>query len=141
MFFFNNFFGNQLYKVLDVVMYVRNSRDMGFIEILLQKTINGLMELYINNITEQDLMSRFRDCYILVLKCLYDLRAYGLVWLKKQVTRVLVERSDDYKYNLEVLDCFICSQLVNMQQFDVYLVQLMENGINYMVVVFVMQLI
>lgn len=86
-------------------------------------------------------MSRFRDCYILVLKCLYDLRSYGLVWLKKQVTRVLVERSDDYKYNLEVLDCFIRSQLVNMQQFDVYLVQLMENGINYMVVVFVMQLI
>lgn len=137
----NNPLGNQLHKVLDAVMYARNSRDMGSIETLLQKTINGLMELYTNNTTEQDLMSRFRDCHILVLKCLHDPRAYGPAWLKKQVTRALVERSDDHKYNLEALDCLIRSQLVNMQQFDVYLVQLMENGINYMAVAFAMQLI
>lgn len=137
----NNPLSNQLHKVLDAVMYARSSRDMGSIETLLQKTINGLMELYTNNTTEQELMGRFRDCHILVLKCLQDPRAYGPVWLKKQVTRALVERSDDHKYNLEALDCLIRSQLVSMQQFDVYLVQLMENGINYMAVAFAMQLI
>ncbi|XP_078337543.1 CCR4-NOT transcription complex subunit 1-like isoform X2 [Crassostrea virginica] len=137
----SNPLGSQLHKVLDAVLYARNSREIGSIETLLQKTVNGLMELYTNNTSEQELMSRFRDCHILVLKCLQDPRAYGSGWLKKQVTRALVERSDDHKYNIEALDCLIRNQLVNLPQYDMYLVQLMENGMNYMAVAFAMQLI
>lgn len=137
----SNPLANQLHKVIEAVMYARNSREIGSIETLLQKTVNGLMELYTNNTTEQELMSRFRDCHILVLKCLHDPRAYGPVWLKKQVTRALIERSDDQKYNLEALDCLIRNQLVALPQYDMYVVQLMDNGMNYMAVAFAMQLV
>ncbi|XP_062589790.1 CCR4-NOT transcription complex subunit 1-like isoform X3 [Saccostrea cucullata] len=137
----SNPLGNQLRKLLDAVMFSRSSREMASIETLVQKTVSGFLEFYTNNTTEQELMSHFRDCHLLVLKCLRESRAYGQAWLKKQVTRALVERTDEPKYNLEALDCLIRSQLVVLSQYDMYIVQLMENGMNYMAVAFAMQLI
>lgn len=53
----------------------------------------------------------------------------------------MIEIGDDYKYNFEAIDLLIRSQLVNLQQYDLFLAQHMENGVNYMAVGFAMQLV
>lgn len=55
--------------------------------------------------------------------------------------RCLIECRDEYRYNLEAVDCLIRSHLVNMQQYDMHLAQAMENGLNFMAVAFAMQLV
>ena len=55
--------------------------------------------------------------------------------------RCLVDCREEYKYNIEAVDCLIRSHLVNMQQYDMHLATSMENGLNYMAVAFSMQLI
>lgn len=57
------------------------------------------------------------------------------------MTRCLIEIGDEYKYNFEAIDLLIRSQLVNLQQYDLFLAQHMENGVNYMAVGFAMQLV
>ena len=55
--------------------------------------------------------------------------------------RCLIDCRDDHKYNIEAVDCLIRSGLVNMMQYDTFLVQLMENGLNFMAITFAMQLV
>ncbi|KAK3085676.1 hypothetical protein FSP39_006989 [Pinctada imbricata] len=133
----------QLHKLLESVIMARNSREVNTATMLLTKAVDGLLEHYTNNVTsgEEGLMSRFRDCHLLVLRGLQDQRAYGPAWTNKQVTRCLVEKSDEQKYNLEAIDCLIRTSLVDMPQYDRYLVQLMENGMNYMAIAFAIQLV
>ena len=51
-----------------------------------------------------------------------------------------METRDEYKFNFDVIDCLVRANLINVPQYDLHLVQLMENGHNYMAVAFVMQL-
>ena len=53
----------------------------------------------------------------------------------------MIECREEYKYNIEAVDCLCRSRLVHMQQYDVHLAQSMENGLNYMAVAFAMQLV
>ena len=55
--------------------------------------------------------------------------------------RCLIDCRDDHKYNIEAVDCLIRSGFVNMMQYDAFLVQLMENGLNFMAITFAMQLV
>lgn len=54
-----------------------------------------------------------------------------------------MEGREEHKYNVEATDCLIRAHMLNMQQYDMYLAQLMimETGHNYMAVAFVMQLV
>uniref|UniRef100_A0A8P0TQK9 CCR4-NOT transcription complex subunit 1 n=1 Tax=Canis lupus familiaris TaxID=9615 RepID=A0A8P0TQK9_CANLF len=90
---------------------------------------------------DADLLLRYRECHLLVLKALQDGRAYGSPWCNKQITRCLIECRDEYKYNVEAVELLIRNHLVNMQQYDLHLAQSMENGLNYMAVAFAMQLV
>lgn len=68
-------------------------------------------------------LARYRDCHIVILKALQDQRSYGPLWTNKQVTQCLINHRDEYKYNHEAVELLIRSHLVNMQQYDQHLAQ------------------
>ncbi|XP_009951103.1 PREDICTED: CCR4-NOT transcription complex subunit 1 [Leptosomus discolor] len=128
-----------LRSLLEAVVVARNSRDAIAALGLLQKAVEGLLDA--TSGADADLLLRYRECHLLVLKALQDGRAYGSPWCNKQITRCLIECRDEYKYNVEAVELLIRSHLVNMQQYDLHLAQSMENGLNYMAVAFAMQLV
>uniref|UniRef100_A0A673Y1S3 CCR4-NOT transcription complex subunit 1 n=1 Tax=Salmo trutta TaxID=8032 RepID=A0A673Y1S3_SALTR len=103
------------------------------------KAVEGLLDA--TSGADADLLLRYRECHLLVLKALQDGRAYGPLWCNKQITRCLIECRDEYKYNVEAVELLIRNHLVNMQQYDLHLAQSMENGLHYMAVAFAMQLV
>lgn len=52
-----------------------------------------------------------------------------------------MECRDEFRYNVDAVDCLIRAHLVQMQQYDQHLAASMENGLNYMAVAFSMQLV
>ncbi|KAM4642943.1 CCR4-NOT transcription complex subunit 1-like isoform 7-T10 [Amazona ochrocephala] len=128
-----------LRSLLEAVVVARNSRDAIAALGLLQKAVEGLLDA--TSGADADLLLRYRECHLLVLKALQDGRAYGSPWCNKQITRCLIECRDEYKYNVEAVELLIHNHLVNMQQYDLHLAQSMENGLNYMAVAFAMQLV
>ncbi|KAL3860717.1 hypothetical protein ACJMK2_010802 [Sinanodonta woodiana] len=136
-----NQMASQLHTLLEAVILARNSREnVSAIVTLLQKAVEGFLDS--NTVMmDHELLMRYRDCHLLVLKGLQDTRLYGPQWTNRQVTRCLIECRDDHKYNMEAVDLLVRSQLVNLQQYDMCLVQLMENGTNFNAVNFAMQLV
>ncbi|KAM9854260.1 CCR4-NOT transcription complex subunit 1 isoform 2-T2 [Aulostomus maculatus] len=128
-----------LRSLLEAVALARNSRDGIAALGLLQKAVEGLLDA--TSGADADLLFRYRECHLLVLKALQDGRAYGPQWCNKQITRCLIECRDEYKYNVEAVELLIRNHLVNMQQYDLHLAQSMENGLHYMAVAFAMQLV
>uniref|UniRef100_A0A8C8IEM9 CCR4-NOT transcription complex subunit 1 n=1 Tax=Oncorhynchus tshawytscha TaxID=74940 RepID=A0A8C8IEM9_ONCTS len=128
-----------LRSLLEAVALARNSRDGIAALGLLQKAVEGLLDA--TSGADADLLLRYRECHLLVLKALQDGRAYGSQWCNKQITRCLIECRDEYKYNVEAVELLIRNHLVNMQQYDLHLAQSMENGLHYMAVAFAMQLV
>ncbi|KAM9377896.1 CCR4-NOT transcription complex subunit 1 isoform 1-T1 [Pholidichthys leucotaenia] len=125
--------------LLEAVALARNSRDGIAALGLLQKAVEGLLDA--TSGADADLLLRYRECHLLVLKALQDGRAYGPQWCNKQITRCLIECRDEYKYNVDAVELLIRNHLVNMQQYDLHLAQSMENGLHYMAVAFAMQLV
>ncbi|XP_067853724.1 CCR4-NOT transcription complex subunit 1 isoform X1 [Heptranchias perlo] len=128
-----------LRNLLEAVVMARNSRDAIAALGLLQKAVEGLLDA--TSGADPDLLLRYRECHLLVLKALQDGRAYGSQWCNNKITRCLIECRDEYKYNVEAVELLIRHHLVNMQQYDIHLAQSMENGLNYMAVAFAMQLV
>ncbi|KAF3817786.1 hypothetical protein GH733_013073 [Mirounga leonina] len=93
----------------------------------LLEAVEGLLDA--TSGADADLLLRYRECHLLVLKALQDGRAYGSPWCNKQITRCLIECRDEYKYNVEAVELLIRNHLS------------MENGLNYMAVAFAMQLV
>uniref|UniRef100_A0A4W3H1Q2 CCR4-NOT transcription complex subunit 1-like n=1 Tax=Callorhinchus milii TaxID=7868 RepID=A0A4W3H1Q2_CALMI len=114
------------------------SQPTGFLAKPMQ-AVEGLLDA--TSGADPDLLLRYRECHLLVLKALQDGRAYGSQWCNNKITRCLIECRDEYKYNVEAVELLIRHHLVNMQQYDIHLAQSMENGLNYMAVAFAMQLV
>ena len=75
-------------SLMEAVMVARgNAFDMMTAVRLVQKAVEGLLDGLSSHPNAQDLMMRYRDCHILVLKGLQDTRAYGPQWTNKTVTR------------------------------------------------------
>lgn len=55
--------------------------------------------------------------------------------------RCLMECREEFRYNVDAIDCLIRSHLVSLQQYDMHLAHSMDNGLNYMAVAFAMQLV
>uniref|UniRef100_A0A8C7N354 CCR4-NOT transcription complex subunit 1 n=1 Tax=Oncorhynchus kisutch TaxID=8019 RepID=A0A8C7N354_ONCKI len=116
-----------LRSLLEAVALARNSRDGIAALGLLQKAVEGLLDA--TSGADADLLLRYRECHLLVLKALQDGRAYGPLWCNKQITRCLIECRDEYKYNVEAVELLIRNHLVNMQQYDLHLAQMHQQGI------------
>lgn len=65
---------------------------------------------------DPDLTLRFREAHLRVLKGLQDPRMYGVQWTNKNITRCLLECREEWRCNLEAVDCLIRSGLVNVNQ-------------------------
>uniref|UniRef100_T1DC70 CCR4-NOT transcription complex subunit 1 n=1 Tax=Cupiennius salei TaxID=6928 RepID=T1DC70_CUPSA len=130
-----------LHNLIESVVVTRTARDVSSAMALLQKTVEGFLEGLCQAAPDNDVMIRFRDGHLLVLKALADPRVYGHQWTSKQVTRVLIESRDECRYNPEAVDLLIRSHLINLQAYDLHLTQSMENGLNLMAVQFAMQLV
>ncbi|XP_060561916.1 CCR4-NOT transcription complex subunit 1-like [Ruditapes philippinarum] len=127
-------------SLMEATLMARSSRDIASAIALLQKAVEGLLDHYTMT-QEYELMIRFRECHLLVLKGLQDGRAFGPQWTNRQVTRCLIDSREDHRYNIEAVDLLIRSSLVIMAQYDIFLVQLMENGLNMIAITFAMQLV
>lgn len=79
-----------LQKLLEAVVMARNSREVVTALGLLQKAVEGLLDGLAALPADHDLMVRYRDCHLLVLKGLQDVRAYGPQWTNRNVTRYTV---------------------------------------------------
>jgi len=130
----------QMRSLLETILLARSTRDIVSAIALLQKAVEGLLDNYTGMTQDTELMIRFRDCHFLVLKSLQDGRAFGPQWTNRQVTRCLTDSRDDHRYNIEAVDLLIRSGLVNMPQYDIHLVQLMEGGSMY-AITFAVQLV
>ncbi|XP_072931342.1 CCR4-NOT transcription complex subunit 1 isoform X2 [Epargyreus clarus] len=134
-----------MHTLLECLVMARRNRDIVSGCTLLQRAVEGLLDGHIVSpaaSTEQvELMTRYRDIHLRVLKLLEDARVYGHVWTTKQITCCLSECRDELKYNIEAIDCLIRNHLINMPQYDLALAHLMDNGNNYVAVAFAMQLV
>uniref|UniRef100_A0A4W5LFJ7 CCR4-NOT transcription complex, subunit 1 n=1 Tax=Hucho hucho TaxID=62062 RepID=A0A4W5LFJ7_9TELE len=138
-----------LRSLLEAVALARNSRDGIAALGLLQKAVEGLLDA--TSGADADLLLRYRECHLLVLKALQDGRAYGPQWCNKQITRCLIECRDEYKYNVEAVELLIRNHLqrhlsiVHLDSIQLnnghVVYSSMENGLHYMAVAFAMQLV
>uniref|UniRef100_A0A8C7GEK5 CCR4-NOT transcription complex subunit 1 n=1 Tax=Oncorhynchus kisutch TaxID=8019 RepID=A0A8C7GEK5_ONCKI len=134
-----------LRSLLEAVALARNSRDGIAALGLLQKAVEGLLDA--TSGADADLLLRYRECHLLVLKSLQDGRAYGSQWCNKQITRCLIECRDEYKYNVEAVELLIRNHLqrhlsiVHLDSIQLNNGHSMENGLHYMAVAFAMQLV
>lgn len=131
---------SKIRNLLEAVIMARESGDMNSALPLIQKTVEGFLENY-TIAHDHELMIRFRECYLLILKGLQDPRALTQQWTNRQITRCLIEAREEHRYNMEAIDILIRSGLVNMPQYDIFLVQLMESGLNMMGVGFAMEMV
>lgn len=83
-----------LRNLLEYIMHARQAvRDMNPAVALVQRAVEGLLDGY--NVAaapgpEQELMSRYRDCHLLILRSMQEMRSYGPQWTNKNVTRYLI---------------------------------------------------
>lgn len=120
-----------LQQLLEALKAARSSREVSSIIILIGKAVENLMEgLTVNVQAEPDMLARFRDANLLVLKALADGRAYGPNWTCRQVTVALVEAREEIKWNIDAVDILIRSQLVNLFDYDKFLAACLEGGNN-----------
>lgn len=54
----------------------------------------------------------------------------GPQWTNRQVTRCWGECREEFRYNLDILDCLVRAHLINLQQFDVQLASVLEQALN-----------
>ncbi|KAJ2954200.1 hypothetical protein O0L34_g2438 [Tuta absoluta] len=134
-----------MHTLLECLLMARRNRDIVSGCTLLQKAVEGLLDGHIvqpgASSDHVEMMSRYRDIHLRVLKLLEDARVYGHVWTTKQITCCLTECREELRYNIEAIDCLIRNHLVNLPQYDIALAHMMDNGNNYMAVAFAMQLV
>merc|ERR1719402_2098065 len=118
-----------LNQLLDSLHVARTSKEVSAVIVLIGKAVESLLEGLTPGLqTEPEMLARFRDANILVLKALADQRAYGPNWTSRQVTVALVEARDEIKWNIDAIDALIRSSLVNLFEYDKYLAACMDNG-------------
>jgi len=77
-----------LRTLLEYVLHARNGvRDANSTLALLLRAVEGLVEGLNLSTGDSELMLRYRDCHIMVLRAINDPRLCGPPWTTKQVTR------------------------------------------------------
>lgn len=130
-----------MHSLLECLVLARRTRDNLTACNLLNKAVEGIMEGLMNVPDHLEHIKLYRDIHLRVMRLLQDQRAFGPQWTSKAITRCMLECREEIRYNVEAVDLLISSHLVNMLQYDMMLMQLMDNGNNYVAVVFAMQLV
>lgn len=129
-----------IHSLLDAVVQARISRDNMTALRLLHKAVEGLLEGVAPLATDAELSLRYRDCHLIVLRGLQDPRGYGPMWTARHVTKFVCDCPPDLKFNVDAIDILIRSHLINMREFDLHLVQCIDNGHNLQALHFAIQL-
>jgi CCR4-NOT transcription complex subunit 1 len=131
-----------LTQLLESLHMARTSKEVASVIVLIGRAVESLLEGLTPGLqTEPDMLARYRDANILVLRALADQRAYGPNWTGRQVTVALVDSREEVKWNIDAVDALIRSNLVNLFEYDKYLANAMENGHNGSVINFAMMLV
>ncbi|XP_012340948.1 CCR4-NOT transcription complex subunit 1 isoform X3 [Apis florea] len=130
-----------LHSLLESIILTRRSRDAGAAMALLKKAVEGLLDgpTISSGVVDSEIILRYRELHLRILKCLQDPRAYGMQWTNKHVTRCLTECREEFRYNFEAVDYLIRSHLISLPQYDLALAQAIDSG-NAMATAFAMQL-
>ena len=89
---------NQLLESLHVA---RTSKEVSSVIVLIGKAVESLLEGLTPGLQiEPEMLARFRDANIIVLRALADQRAYGPNWTGRQVTIAIVDAREDIKWNI-----------------------------------------
>jgi CCR4-NOT transcription complex subunit 1 len=98
-----------LHSLLESIILTRRSRDAGAAMGLLKKAVEGLLDgpTLSSGVMDSEILMRYRELHLRILKCLQDPRAYGMQWTNKHITRCLTECREEYRYNFEAVDCLI----------------------------------
>ena len=117
---------NQLLESLHVA---RTSKEVSSVIVLIGKAVESLLEGLTPGLQiEPEMLARFRDANIIVLRALADQRAYGPNWTGRQVTMAIVDAREEIKWNIDAIDALIRSNLVNLFEYDKYLAACMDSG-------------
>lgn len=119
-----------LHSLAEALMLQRTNRDAPAAQHLLRKACDNLLEgarTLPNEPELSQLALRFRDCHLIVLKAMADPRSYGVNWTSKNVTRCWAESREEFKYNLEVVDWLIRSNLINLPLLDEHLTRTLDD--------------
>lgn len=60
-----------------------------------------------SGVIDSEIILRYRELHLRILKCLQDPRAYGMQWTNKHVTRCLTECREEFRYNFDAVDYLI----------------------------------
>merc|ERR1719403_342184 len=131
-----------LNQLLEALHIARTSKEVSSVIVLIGKAVESLLEGLTPGIqTEPEMLARFRDANILVLRAIADQRAYGPNWTGRQVTLALVDAREEAKWNIDAVDALIRSSLLNLFEYDKYLAAAMETERNPGVINFAMMLV
>lgn len=132
-----------MHTLLECIMHARRVRDVVSAMTLVQKAVEGLQDglPHINGEQPDQIIVRYRDIHVKVLRSMQDPRAYGIQWTNKHVTKCLTECREELRFNLNAIDTLIRAHLVNMPQLDLMLAQHLDNGNNYIALAFCMQMV
>lgn len=122
-----------------LAMAAQNPRDLISAQGLVHKLVDVLLDAYTPRSGEVEWNSCLREAFLAAVKNLIQI--FGRPWVEKQVTKVLIDCRQAYRFNLEAVDLLIRSRLVNMVTYDLQLAASMENGLNYPAVDFAQQMI
>lgn len=98
-----------LHSLLEAIIMIRRSRDIGTASNLVKATVDSLLEAptHSSGLMDAEMLIRYRDLHLRILKTLQDPRAYGVNWTNKFVTKCLTESREEIKYNFEATDYLI----------------------------------
>ena len=135
-----------LHSLLEGLLLLRNNSDLHTLLLLCRKIVENLLESMrdVNvEIENNQLPIRFRDIHLFILKTVADQRAFGPLWASKNITKWWSEAREDVRYNLDVVDWLLRSNLINLQLFDEHMAMFVEDPRNhsYGVLFFMMSVI
>ncbi|XP_072946619.1 CCR4-NOT transcription complex subunit 1-like [Epargyreus clarus] len=97
----------------------RRARDGGSARALLRRAVEGFLDSQPappGNVEQAELVTRYRDIHLRVLRLLGDARVYGRAWAGKHVACAALECRDELRYNAEAADCLRAQRLLDMPQ-------------------------
>lgn len=130
---------SKMHTLLNTLMAARRHRENDSVVNLLSRVVEGLIEGLVNVPEHVEQMKLYRDIHLRILSFLHT--TFGTNSTARATTKCIFECREEVRYNFEAIKLLINSHFVNMQQFDLMLSQVMDNGNNYLAVTFAMQLV
>ena len=112
-----------LLETLNKAQLVRNQQ---VIFALIREALEGLFKALTFQM-ESDILIRFRDVYLYVLRCLQECKALGVNFVALHVTLALLDQRPEHRYYLPIIDLLARLHMVDMREIDGYVAKEIER--------------